>query len=318
MPGTKRLLALDLCCGAGGWACAARGLPIEFVAVVDIAEECIETWRVNHAATPAHPDCHLICGDLTDANTHRLIKDAIDGRKVDLVLGGIPCEQVSIARNSTPISSDTMATWHKLIDSMFGLVAKLKPAFWCFEDVVEVRPHLPCQLDHGIPWQFEVLHSEDYGSAQARKRAFIGDFPVPAPVPENERRTLKDCLLPGPWLCVAHQETYGVVTQKSSRSGRIGRDLVRLLDPEMPSPTIVSSLYRGSRQRRAFQIEAPSGKIRDISWQEAALLQGFPRDYLFATTMTGAAQMIGRAIPIEVGRAILNEVVRAEKGRWQK
>lgn len=39
----KRFLnAIDLCCGAGGWACAARGLPIRFVAVADLADDRIQ------------------------------------------------------------------------------------------------------------------------------------------------------------------------------------------------------------------------------------------------------------------------------------
>ena len=35
------ITAVDLCCGAGGWACAARGLPISIVA----AAVCRQTER---------------------------------------------------------------------------------------------------------------------------------------------------------------------------------------------------------------------------------------------------------------------------------
>jgi site-specific DNA-cytosine methylase len=40
--------AVDICCGGGGWACAARGLPIEIVLAVDLWEPAVMTYRLNH------------------------------------------------------------------------------------------------------------------------------------------------------------------------------------------------------------------------------------------------------------------------------
>ncbi len=39
----SHLLAIDICGGAGGWAIAARGLPIKIVAAIDHAEDCCAT-----------------------------------------------------------------------------------------------------------------------------------------------------------------------------------------------------------------------------------------------------------------------------------
>ena len=54
---TRRLNAIDLCCGAGGWACAARDLPVRFVAVADLAADCLETWQLNHNAAHRPASC---------------------------------------------------------------------------------------------------------------------------------------------------------------------------------------------------------------------------------------------------------------------
>lgn len=86
--------AIDLCCGAGGWAFASRGLPIHFIAVADIAPDCLETWRANHADD--HPGCTVIECDLSKGTDEVL--NAVQGQRVDLVLGGIPCAEISVMR----------------------------------------------------------------------------------------------------------------------------------------------------------------------------------------------------------------------------
>ena len=81
------LRAIDLCCGAGGWACAARGLPIEFVAVVDLAADALEAWRQNHQ--PFHPHCRLVNQDLRGRPGSR----GEELGRIDLIVAGIPCEE---------------------------------------------------------------------------------------------------------------------------------------------------------------------------------------------------------------------------------
>jgi len=98
----KPLLAIDLCCGAGGWACAARGLPIEWVAVADSAEDCLETWRVNHAG--GHPVCKGLLVDLSTDEGIEAVRRAVGRKKIDIIVGGIPCEPVSVARSNNPTS----------------------------------------------------------------------------------------------------------------------------------------------------------------------------------------------------------------------
>ena len=47
-----------------------------------------------------------------------------------------------------------------------------------------------------------------------------------------------------------------------------------------------------------------------MEWQEAAALQGFPHDYVFYGSPTDVWSMVGRAIQIQTGRAILKSIVR--------
>lgn len=89
----ETIRAIDLCAGAGGWACAARGAPIEIVAAYDRWPEAAKTYSINH------PKTHVVLADLLSPNA---VTDIIRTHRgeVDLVLGGIPCETISVYRRA--------------------------------------------------------------------------------------------------------------------------------------------------------------------------------------------------------------------------
>jgi site-specific DNA-cytosine methylase len=302
--------AIDLCCGAGGWACAARGLPIEWVAVADLAPDCLETWRVNHGRD--QPGCQKLLCDLSTDDGVRQVLDAGVDQGVDLIVGGIPCEEVSVARGANRASTVVMDRLHALVDGIFGVIQDLEPRWWCLEDVREIEPFLPGPLLVGMPYDVRRIQARDYGP-QSRLRSFIGRFPEPEPEPEPSR--LASCLRPGPHLTAPDHERYEKVPQATGRNAaRVGRDKMRVLDPGTASPTVMGALSRGSRQRRSFVVETDDGRHRFLGWQEAAMLQGFPEDYLFASGYMRAEKMVGQAIPIQVGRAILRAIVAMQGG----
>jgi site-specific DNA-cytosine methylase len=56
-------------------------------------------------------------------------------------------------------------------------------------------------------------------------------------------------------------------------------------------------------------VEDDRGRLRKLDWRELALIQGFPEDALFAAGLIRTTRMVGQAIPIQVGRAILKAIV---------
>ena len=295
--------AIDLCCGAGGWAVAARGLPIRFRAVADIAEDCLETWRINHAEE--HPDCRRLRVDLsTDEGLAELMEHSAG---VDLILGGIPCAEISPLRHGKRVSEEAMERWRRLLDNCLAIVDQIGPRWWALEDVIGIERELPLPLFHGAEVPYRRINAAEYGP-QSRLRTFLGDFPHPQP---GEPGKLADCLLDGP-----HQTVPGAehLQPNPSNRHRVCARYARILDLERPCPTITSSFSnRGGRQKRSWMVEDVRGRRRMLSWQEAALVQGFPRDYLFAAALQRTSEMVGQAIPIQVGRAILEAIV-GERG----
>lgn len=310
------LLAIDLCCGAGGWAFAARGLPIRFLAVIDTAEDCRETWRINHAAD--HPDVMILDHDLSDGgavtNLLCIIRERLQLRDegIDLVLGGIPCEPVSTVRycggKDRRPTVVKMSAWHRLIDHCLEIVRELAVPYWAIEDVIQIERHLPTWFENGGEIPLRRIQARDFGP-QRRLRTFLGRFPQPLAPVDAGLSVLRDCLIPGPHMTIPRPETYERSGAKGRNQGRMENHRVRVLDPDGLCPTVPGGLDRGSRQRRAFMTEDGRGRLRKLDWWELALVQGFPEDALFAAGLIRASKMVGQAIPIQVGWAILEAIV---------
>lgn len=72
------------------------------------------------------------------------------------------------------------------------------------------------------------------------------------------------------------------------------------------SPTVMAL---GSRYDSYAAIEFERTH-RQVEWQEAASLQGFPDDYLFFGTQTKVSKLIAQAVQIDTGRAILQRLCK--------
>ena len=132
--------------------------------------------------------------------------------------------------------------------------------------------------------------------------------PPPSPYADpHAPRTARQCLIDDPHRTVPHVERYHR-QEWGLGAGRVGNDKIRVLDPDRESWTVLGSMNRGSRQRRNHCVETIDGRVRLLDWREAARLQGFPADYLFPAGLQRTEKMIGQAISIDVGRAILRAI----------
>lgn len=287
----RQIIAVDLCCGGGGWACAARGLPIRIVAAVDFWDTACRTYKLNH------PETEVICGDLRDGEVRSRLHDACKAAGgVDLVLGGVPCEWLSVRRNvGKAVTEAERENERATLAGVLGLVDELDPTYWCLEDVAGIVEELP----QGTPWR--EIDSRAY-SAQRRKRVYVGEFPRPPGGSCAEK--LSRALRTGPYRIGKR-----VADRQIVRHTACGRQTVQGAWADRKGPTVCCF---GSRRDADLVIvdDAVPGGRRQIEWQEAAELQGFPEHYVFYGSPTDVWKMIGRAIQIDTGRAILREIVR--------
>jgi hypothetical protein len=235
----------------------------------------LETYRLNHPGVEC-VQCDVIEHDFSGY-----------AGKVDLVLGGIPCEDISAARRNVPLADEKRVSFEYLLDKCLSIPGLIGARWWCYEDVVDVLRYTPLFTSHF------VLDSQEFGP-QRRKRAYLGNCPKPAGGANTE--LLRDCLRPGPY-------------RKSLRlRGRVpARDRVyakHAFYPWMPdekSPTVI-----GLDSRHDDIAAAAFGDDwRSLEWQELALLQGFPEDYVFMGTPTRVMKMVAQAVEVRTAHAIL-------------
>jgi len=289
------LRTIDLCSGAGGWACAARGLPIEIVLAVDLWPVACRTYALNH------PQTEVLCGDLRqEATRKRILQVAAGG--VDLILGGIPCQWLSVYRNlgRNKVKVGELQTERLTLDTVLEMVRCIDPPWWCLEDVTQLARELP------ILTPFCRIDAKGY-SAQRRKRLYVGNFPVPAPGRNGE--LLKDRLRPGPWRIGPRAADRQPVRSKTFSPDK---SLAALLGAK--SPTICNLSSRRDAEMVIVDPGLPGGK-RQMEWQEAAVLQGFPRDYLFYGSPSDVSLQIANAMQIDLGRTILKGICRQARRR---
>ncbi|MBV9128045.1 MAG: DNA cytosine methyltransferase [Verrucomicrobia bacterium] len=276
----KKLTAIDVCAGAGGWAVAARGLPIEIVAAFDRADDCLATYARNHPGVET-----VRC----DVSTHdfRAWKGG-----VDLILGGIPCEQISDYRAIHKSSDAEIAGFAALIDKCLALPRELGARWWCYEDVARIEKLLPPLTPH-------FMVDAQSHSAQRRMRAFIGNCPMP------ERGTCGDTLQRhlrrGPYRIGSR-----LVGRQPSRNNAFKPDTFYPWEPAAKSPCVITLTSRRDSEAATRHGEQ---HWRQLEWQELASLQGFPDDYLFVGSPSRVTKMIAQAVQIDTARAILQALV---------
>lgn len=293
MSSPRTVKVIDLCSGAGGWACAARGLPMEVVMAVDFWEPACRTYRLNH------PDALVLHGDLQkDENQVRVLDVATSVQQAGdplVIVGGIPCEWLSPYRALKTVEADEREDQRATLDSVLDLVETIQPDKWCLEDVVALIRELPLMTPYHV---LDACH----WSPQRRKRVFVGDFPVPPKPDKPETRTLKDVLRPGP---------YRIGRRAADRPASTNRTFSRrhalAAEGRRKAPTICNLSSRRDAELVVVDPSWPGGK-RQLEWQEAAAAQGFPSDYVFYGSPTDVYLQICRAIQIDLGRAILRAI----------
>ena len=155
-------------CFGGIGACSSAltrlNIPFEIVDYVEIDKYAVKSFNAIHN-TNFEPQ------DITTWN-----KDI----EVDLILGGFPCQDISLAGKQKGIIKGE--TRSGLMYEMMRIIEKVTPKYVIAENVKNIlsekfRPQLEeylCFLNNnGYKVTMDLLNSKDYGIPQNRERVFI-------------------------------------------------------------------------------------------------------------------------------------------------
>ena len=190
---TDRMRVLDLFCGAGGFSFGLE-LTGRFVTVagIDLLPDRIATFKANH------PHATGIVADIRDFPIEKLEHLS---RPVDLIIGGPPCQGFSSIRPFRTLTEEDKR--NTLIEHFLISVAKIRPRWFVFENVVGILTHrrghvLKSLLEgfnasgYNITWR--VMNSASYGVPQYRERLVVvgnlsgSDFHWPEPTHRHEHK----------------------------------------------------------------------------------------------------------------------------------
>lgn len=174
---------LDLFCGCGGLSYGFESAGYNVVLGIDNDRKTLETFELNHKGAKS------ICGDITAIHSGDI--DAVTGgRKIDVIIGGPPCQGMSL---SGPRKFDDPR--NKLYLSYIRLVEEIKPKAFVIENVPGLASLFGGQIKDSIVNKlsalgytvcYKILCAADYGVPQSRRRVvFVGlqnnvfEFPSP-------------------------------------------------------------------------------------------------------------------------------------------
>lgn len=187
---------VDLFCGCGGLSLGFEMGGANILLGVDNNAAAIETFKKNHNNSEA------ICGDIEKISLNE-IDDLIKGQSVDIIIGGPPCQGLSL---SGPRKFEDAR--NRLFRSFVRISEHLKPKVIILENVPGIislfKGHVKNEIIKefktiGYNIDYKVLNSADYGVPQIRKRAiFIGvrsDIctPITFPIPEYKTDNYITC-----------------------------------------------------------------------------------------------------------------------------
>lgn len=205
---------LDLFAGVGGLSFGfAKDDDFNILAANEIEKDIAKAYTINH------PGVKMMNCDIKDL-TEEQLREAIGDSKIDIILGGPPCQSYST------VGKRRMDARAGLFMEYKRLLCILQPKAFVFENVTGILsmdkgrlfPKIQEEFSQlGYSLKYKVLNAVDFGVPQQRERVilvgFKGDNPFEYPEPTHGKDkkpyvTLKDAIGDLPVL-KSGQEAFG-------------------------------------------------------------------------------------------------------------
>ena len=206
---------------------------------------------------------------------------------VDVICGGFPCQDVSIAGKRAGLAGERSGLWSEFV----RIIDELEPKWVVIENVPGLLSsnrgrdfatviRWLAERGYGVAWR--ILDSQYFGVAQRRRRVFIvgsfGDGSAAEILFESE-------------------------------------NYIKYAELEKPRTTVASSLRaRGDGELHAgAKLIKTNGEIRFITPTECERLQGFPDGWTGGQADSHRYKQMGNAVTVNVAEWIGKRTMRGEK-----
>jgi DNA (cytosine-5)-methyltransferase 1 len=330
---TKKLTYIDLFSGVGGFALGFEKVGFKNIFSLDIDNTFCKTYKRNF------PDHFLIQKDIVQL-TKEEIKKIIKNIKIDVIVGGPPCQGFSIAGNIGRRFIDDPR--NHLFKEFVRVVDIVKPKFFVMENVARLYTHnngntrkeiISRFKDIGYNVECKILNSADYEVPQIRKRViFIGSnitnylyFPE---IKTNKYKTVKDALDNLPNLKSGEKSSRFFNHIAMNHSEQMLKKMGYLSDGGnrseiplniRPESGDVRKYIRYNSKRPSITITGDMRKVfhysqnRALTVRELARLQSFKDSFVFEGSIISQQQQVGNAVPPKMAEAIAETIKKLNK-----
>jgi DNA (cytosine-5)-methyltransferase 1 len=322
---------IEVCAGAGGLSSGFIHAGFSPVLLNDTDKYCAQTLRDNH------PDTEVYHGSMKDIDLE-LYRNA----DIDVLMGGVSCQSFSQAGLRKGVEDKR----GQLIVYFVEMISVLNPKVFLVENVQGLLTHnkgetlkyVLNEIDKLGQYQvsYKLINANDYSVPQNRKRLVIvgtrNDITTPFCFPEpheykpilsdvlvgcpespgstynDEKKAIMDMIPEGGcWvdLPIDIQKSY---MGASFYSGGGKRGILKRLDMKKPSLTLLTTPSQKQTER------CHPTETRPLQTLEYSRIQTFPDTYKFSGSKNQIYKQIGNAVPVNMGIALANEVMKVIRG----
>jgi len=297
---------VSLFAGAGGLDMGFENQGFRTIWANDIDKDACETHRLWSQA-------EVVQGDISTID-FQMIPNS------DIITGGFPCQGFSLAgpRKIDDKRNILYRYFVKLVEEKqpYAFVAENVKGILTLGDGAIIEAILEDFSDKGYNVFPHLVNAADYGVPQDRWRVImlglrkdleITEFRFPEPF--IKKITLREALsgMPEPQIrdiCIGSYSS-----RYMSRNRKRGWDDVSYTIPAMAKqvtlhPSSPDMVKLGEDEWRF----GDNGITRRFSWQEAAVIQTFPRNMQFVGNLTSKYKQIGNAVPVKLAEVIAKEL----------
>jgi site-specific DNA-cytosine methylase len=271
----KKTTVLSLFDGLGGARIALDELGIK----CDYYASEIDSWAIK-ISSKNYPEA-IQLGDVKKINH-------IDLPQIDLLIGGSPCQDLTMAGNKKGLSGERSALFYEFV----RLKEEANPRFFLLENVASMKNADRDKISELMGVQPVKINSADF-TAQNRNRYYWTNLPMFEW--DKNPIALKDIL----------ENIDGFHLSKKHHQAFLKSYNWKSTDINGKSKVLMASYYKQPPHAPYIKCESSESGYRMLSPVECERLQGIPDNYTEGVSKTQRYKMIGNGFTIPVIKHLL-------------
>jgi DNA (cytosine-5)-methyltransferase 1 len=179
---------LDLFSGIGGFSLGLERAGFRTVAFCEIEPYARRVLAEHWPEVPCYDDVRTLTAERLKA----------DGISVDVICGGFPCQDISVAGRGAGLAGERSGLWFEYL----RIIKEIRPAIVIIENVPVLRSRGLDEVLRGIASigydaEWHCIPASAIGAPHRRDRVWIIAYPAGVGCAEGRERGLTDCLA---WL----------------------------------------------------------------------------------------------------------------------